>query len=127
RRRMVPAQIDDALESLALPGVDADRNRVRPLNDTAESSEVRLRSRHAAIGHALILGTVVAVHALRVVGRGHFVSPRRWRPVLPAATGGHLIFAGIGVLKQGQAELAVATVQFLNARRQSGNSAVRRI
>ena len=43
-RRMVPAQIDDALESLALPGVDADRDRVRPLHDAAESGEVRLRS-----------------------------------------------------------------------------------
>src|SRR6267378_502264 len=115
---MVPAQIDDALESLALPGVDADRNRVRALHDTAESDEVRFRSSHAAIGHALILGAVMAVHALRVVERGHFGSARRWRPVLPAAAGGHFIFTGIGVLKQGQTEFTVATVQLLSARRQ---------
>ena len=69
----------------------------------------------------------MAVHTLRVVERGHFGSDRRWRPVLPAVTGGHLIFTGIGVLKQGQAEVTVATVQLLSARRQSGNSAVRRI
>ena len=114
-RRMAPAQIDDALESLALPGVDADRDRVRPLHDAAESGEVRFRSRHAAVAHALILGAVVAVHALRVVERGHFGAARRWRPVLPAVAGRHLVLAGIGVLKEGQAELTVETVPLLSA------------
>src|SRR6185436_7127270 len=101
---MASAQIDHALESLALPGVDADRHRVRPLYDAAESDEVRFRSRHAPIGHALIFGTIVAVHALSVVERRHFVSARRWWSVLPAGAGGHFIFTGIGVLKQRQAK-----------------------
>jgi hypothetical protein len=69
----------------------------------------------------------VAVHALRVVERRHFGEARRWWPVLPAATGGHFIFTGIGVLKQGQTEITVDAVPLLSGRRQSGNSAVRRI
>src|SRR4029434_1617971 len=113
---MVPAQIDDALESLTLSGVDADRNRVRPLYDAAKSDEIRFRSRHAAIGHAVILRAVVAVHALRVVERRHLGSARRRRTVLPTAARGHFVFTGVGVLKQREPELAVATVQVLLAR-----------
>ena len=81
-RRMAPAQIDHALVALALPGVDADRDGVRPLHDAAEPVEVRRRSPHAAVAQALILRAVVTVHAPRVVERGHFGEARRGRPVL---------------------------------------------
>ena len=107
-RRMAAAQIDDALESLALPGVDAERDDVLPLHDAAEPAEVRLRSQHAAVAHALILRAVVAVHALRVVERGHFVdaSARADRISQPAQP--FILFLQVSVyLQERQAELAV--------------------
>ena len=39
-RGMAPAQVDDALEPLALPSVIADRDRILALDDAAEPVEV---------------------------------------------------------------------------------------
>ena len=85
---MASAQVDDALEPLALPGVIADRDRLLTLHDTTEPVEIGCGAKHAPIAQTLILRAVVAVHAQRVV-EGRNVEPaRRWGPVLPALAGG---------------------------------------
>src|SRR6478609_3450696 len=100
---MASTQIDHALESLTLPSVDAERDDVLSLHDAPKSGVVRLRAQHAAVAHALILRAVVAVYALRVVGRRLLVELRRRRTVLPTGAAVHLVLARVGVLKERQA------------------------
>src|SRR5262249_2791926 len=119
--------IDDALESLTLSGVDAERDDVLALHDTAEASEVGLRAQHAAVAHALIFRAVVAVPALRVVGRRLLVELLRDRTLLPPPAAVHLVLARVGVLKERQTELAVKAVPLLHLRRQRRDAAVWRI
>src|SRR5262249_53042716 len=124
---MVSTQIHDALESLTLAGVDTKRDDVLPLHDAAESGEVGLRAEHAAVAHALIFRAVVAVHALRVVGRRLLVELRRGWAVLPTGAAVHLVLAGVGVLKERQAELPVETVPLLHFLRQRRDATVGRV
>ena len=66
-RRMAPAQVDDALVPLTLPGILADRDGIRTLHDAAEPVEIGCVPRHAPVAQALVLRPVVAVHAAGVV------------------------------------------------------------
>ena len=124
-RRMAPAQVDDALEPLALPGVIADGDRILALHDTTEPVEIGCGAKHAPIAQTLILRAVVAVHARRVVEGRNIEPTRRWGPVLPALAAGCVLLAGRGVPHEHDPPLAPDLVLPLGLWRQGGNPPVR--
>src|SRR5919198_141176 len=90
---------DHALPSLALSDVIEDRYAPRRLHDSAIAGEVGQHRRHAALGHAAVLGTVGTIESTGVVERRHFLVARRWWSVLPSGACCVALLAGFRCLQ----------------------------
>ena len=121
---------NDPLPSLSLTRIVENRDSAARLHNLAESTEVRQEAGQATLTERPVLRAVAAVDGAaadssgRNIGRRHFASPRRRRPVFPARAACQLVLAHIGGLQEGKLERSKFGPSLLDVRRDGRNPAI---
>src|SRR5438128_1341274 len=124
-------QRNDPLPSLSLTRVVENRDGAGRLHDLAESTEIGKEAGQTALTERPVLRAVAAVDGAatdsggRDIRRRHFISPRRWRPVLSSRAARQFPLAYIGGLQKGQLKGSEFSSSFLDFRRRGRNPAIR--